>query len=436
VADQPNTPPTVPAGPPKPFKVSKWILGVFILFAALYIAISLIHIDLFGRKEAAENHMPSAPAGQSILDTFDKGRQQKMAEIARKRDLMIRELKNAGLDEETLMEIVNQLPPCDDAMRIRLAGQNYVAANQKTKQAILLNCGLDDTWHPLPQEATAIEPPTARQAKAMHSGGGTSASTSAKDKAAAALEAALKSNGVVEFVEPTAAGSTRAATASEAAPPGKAIGMTEHGDEKTQNPYLWNSSTGKQYEVFEGKIIEGILANRLAGEFTGPVDVMVTTNFYSIDHQHVLIPQGARILGESSNVNLTGQKRLAVVFHRIIMQDGYSVNLDKFHGLDQQGASGLTGRVDTHWPSLIATAVLVGAISGLSEYGAIGTGGGLGYIGFGVGQQTGQAATQILDRALNRLPTITVYEGTRVRIWVQRDFTLPDVDNHTIIPNL
>ena len=138
---------------------------------------------------------------------------------------------------------------------------------------------------------------------------------------------------------------------------------------------------------------------------------------------------GAQIL-------VTGQKRLAVVFHRIIMQDGYSISLDKFRGLDQQGASGLTGRVDTHWPSLIATAVLVGAISGLSEYGAIGTGGGLGYIGFGVGQQTGQAATQILDRALNRLPTITVYEGTRVRIWVQRDFTLPDVDNHTVIPNL
>jgi type IV secretion system protein VirB10 len=103
--------------------------------------------------------------------------------------------------------------------------------------------------------------------------------------------------------------------------------------------------------------------------------------------------------------------------------------------LDQQGAAGLTGRVDTHWPSLIATAVLVGAISGLSEYGGIGTSG-LDYIRFGVGQQTGQAATQILERALNRLPTITVYEGTRVRIWVQRDFTLPDVDNHTVIPNL
>jgi len=41
-----------------------------------------------------------------------------------------------------------------------------------------------------------------------------------------------------------------------------------------------------------------------------------------------------------------------------------------------------------------------------------------------------------LDRALNILPTITIYEGTRVRIWVQRDLQLPAYENHTISPTL
>jgi type IV secretion system protein VirB10 len=54
----------------------------------------------------------------------------------------------------------------------------------------------------------------------------------------------------------------------------------------------------------------------------------------------------------------------------------------------------------------------------------------------GIGAQTGQQATQILDRALNVLPTVTVYEGTRVRIWSAQDFTLPAYENHAVNPAL
>lgn len=54
---------------------------------------------------------------------------------------------------------------------------------------------------------------------------------------------------------------------------------------------------------------------------------MLTTDVYSHDRQHLLIPQGSRILGEVKPVASFAQQRLAVVFHRIIMPDGYSVSL-------------------------------------------------------------------------------------------------------------
>jgi type IV secretory pathway VirB10-like protein len=93
--------------------------------------------------------------------------------------------------------------------------------------------------------------------------------------------------------------------------------------------------------------------------------------------------------------------------------------------------------VDTHWPKVIATAALVGAIGGLCQIGASGTSiGGVDAIRLGVGQQTGQESMQILNRALNILPTVTVYEGTCVRIWIQRDLQLPAYENHTLAPNL
>lgn len=435
-----QSPAIPPSIPPKPFKISQWLVGVFALFVVAYVAISLIRLpDTSKEKRSAQ--LPAAVAGQSDVDSFQQMRDEKFRGLARKRALMLAELQKAGLkDEAALLEIVNQLPPCDNAERQKLNGQNYVAVNQQSKQVVQFSCGLDDTWHPLPQEASAIEPPTPEQQRAMRRMGNRQSGNeaSAKEKAAQALDAALQSSSVVDYITPPGVSGARAVPVSD----GKPVEVARRGEpaddsREGKHGYEWDTFTGPLYRVFEGDVIEGILTNRLAGEFTGPVNVMVTTNLYSRDRQHILMPQGTRVLGEAAKVGLSGQQRLAVPFHRAIMPDGYSVDIDKFAGLDQQGATGLTGRVNTHWPRVIATAVLVGAIGGLAQAGGIGGSyNGVDAIRLGVTEQAGQSAMQILNRALNVLPTITVYEGTRVRIWVQRDFQLPAYENHTVSPTL
>ena len=93
--------------------------------------------------------------------------------------------------------------------------------------------------------------------------------------------------------------------------------------------------------------------------------------------------------------------------------------------------------MNTHWAKTIGTAILVGAIGGLSQGLGVGSTYGPGtVITTGIGAQTGQQATQILDRALNQLPTVTVYEGMRVRIWSARDFEVPAYENHLVTPAL
>ena len=110
-----------------------------------------------------------------------------------------------------------------------------------------------------------------------------------------------------------------------------------------------NSAHGQPYVLFEGTILDTALLNRLAGDFAGPVKVMVTNPFYSQDRQHVLIPAGTFLLGDVQKVSGFGQRRLAVRFHRMLMPDGYSVDLDQFHGLDQAGATGLSDQVNNHY---------------------------------------------------------------------------------------
>ena len=69
--------------------------------------------------------------------------------------------------------------------------------------------------------------------------------------------------------------------------------------------------------IFEGTILEAVLTNRLTGDFSGPVNAMVTTDVYSHNRQLLLIPQGSRILGETKKVAAQNQDRLAVMFSPI-----------------------------------------------------------------------------------------------------------------------
>src|SRR5437660_7545756 len=109
-----------------------------------------------------------------------------------------------------------------------------------------------------------------------------------------------------------------------------------------------NRSRGKDYRVFEGTIIETVLTNRLDGTFSGPVNCLVSYDVYSRDHNHILVPRGSRVLGEVHPIETSGQQRLAMTFHRLIMPDGFSVNLDQFHGLDQVGETGLRDQINHH----------------------------------------------------------------------------------------
>jgi type IV secretion system protein TrbI len=193
-----------------------------------------------------------------------------------------------------------------------------------------------------------------------------------------------------------------------------------------------NAATGKTYVLFEGSILEAVLINRLEGQFSGPVECLLTTDVYSHDRQHLLIPAGTKILGETRKVENSGQTRLAVVFHRLLMPDGYSVNLDQFKGLDQIGDTGLRDQVNNHYLRIFGVSLAIGAIGAVAEAGIstglVTTSSDLMRQGFA--QSTAQSSSQILDKFLNVLPTVTIREGHRVKVYLSGDLALPDYNNH------
>jgi type IV secretory pathway VirB10-like protein len=193
-----------------------------------------------------------------------------------------------------------------------------------------------------------------------------------------------------------------------------------------------DAASGKTYVLFEGTIFETVLLNRLDGDFAGPIECLVTNDIYSHDRQHLLIPSGTKVLGEAKRVDTFGQTRLAVAFHRLIMPDGYSVSLDQFKGMNQIGDTGLRDKVSNHYIKIFGASLAVGAIGGIAEAGSGGvlTQSGTQSIQQGVGESMGQTSQRILDKFLNILPTVTIREGHRVKIYLSGDLALPDYANH------
>ena len=176
--------------------------------------------------------------------------------------------------------------------------------------------------------------------------------------------------------------------------------------------------------IHEGSFLEAALVTQLSGDFPGPVLAVVSVPFYSADRQRVLVPRGARVIGTARAVSHQDQSRLAVSFHRLILPDGRWVSLE-FHGLNQLGEGALKDQVDRHYFSLFAAVGAVGVLGGLTAARGNPYEGGAAGFRAGAGQGLGQAATRILDRFLNRLPTITIRAGHRLRVWFTSDVLVP-----------
>ena len=162
---------------------------------------------------------------------------------------------------------------------------------------------------------------------------------------------------------------------------------------------------------------------------------MVTTDVWSHDRQHVLIPQGTRCLGSVSAVNSSQQQRLFVSFHRCIMPDGFPLDLDRFAGLSAAGETALRDLVNHHYLQIFGTSLAIGAIGGLAQIGNATSGfvyNPSAVIRNGVSQQTAEESIHVLDRFLNQLPTFLVRERARVKIYLAGDLEVPAYDAHRI----
>ncbi|GLC62420.1 hypothetical protein PLESTB_001897700 [Pleodorina starrii] len=183
--------------------------------------------------------------------------------------------------------------------------------------------------------------------------------------------------------------------------------------------------------VTQGTMIQAVLETAIDSTLQGPIRGLVTTDVVAYDGSRILIPRGSRLIGSYSADVETGQNRLLVAWERIIMPDNQSVQISSFGG-DALGRSGTTGKVNNHFFRRLGAAALISTISAIpsalqddsGDGGVTISTGGSTDPATGVSNAVSGATESAIGKYVSMPPTITVNQGTRITVMVDRDLEI------------
>jgi type IV secretion system protein VirB10 len=179
------------------------------------------------------------------------------------------------------------------------------------------------------------------------------------------------------------------------------------------------------YVLQAGAVVPAALITGIRSDLPGQITAQVTEHVYdSPTGRILLIPQGTRLIGEYSNDVGFGQRRVLLVWKRLIFPNGRSIVLERQPGADAQGYAGLQDGVDYHWWDLakaagLSTLLSIGAELAVDDQDQL-----LRAIRNGAQDTINDAGQQIIRRQLNVAPTLTIRPGFPVRLIVTRDLVL------------
>ena len=182
--------------------------------------------------------------------------------------------------------------------------------------------------------------------------------------------------------------------------------------------------------LFPGAVIPASLVTEVNSESPGPVIAQVTQSIYdSATGQTLLIPQGARLIGDYRSSTRYGESRVAIIWSRLIMLDGREIELAEA-ALDPSGAAGVSGEVDNHWSDVFGAAALGTLINvGVATTEDPVAYGGSGIVvrdpvddavSDGVQRVASNVSNRVVDRGLAIPPTIRVPAGAKLTVIVTR----------------
>ena len=193
------------------------------------------------------------------------------------------------------------------------------------------------------------------------------------------------------------------------------------------NPLLKKRS---DYSLMAGTLIPGLLLTGLNSDLPGQILGQVSQNIFdTVSGAYLLVPQGTKVIGEYDSRIVYGQRRVLIVWTRLIFPNGASISLEGMPGVDLSGYAGLSDQVNNHWGRLLTGVVFSSLLSASAQisqgrnyssidptYGELAA--------QGVSRNSNEVGQEITRRNLNVQPTLEIRPGYRFNVFVNKDIIL------------
>ena len=174
-----------------------------------------------------------------------------------------------------------------------------------------------------------------------------------------------------------------------------------------------------------GSVIPAALITGIRSDLPGQITAQVTQHIYDSPTGNILlVPRGTRLIGEYDNSVAFGQRRVLLVWTRLIFPNGRSIVLERQPGAATDGYAGLEDGVDYHWWDLIKAAGLSTLLAAGAELTMDDEDRLIAAIRSGAQDTINDAGQQTIQRQLQVAPTLTIRPGFPVRVIVTRDLVL------------
>ncbi|WP_282128102.1 TrbI/VirB10 family protein [Roseobacter litoralis] len=174
----------------------------------------------------------------------------------------------------------------------------------------------------------------------------------------------------------------------------------------------------------QGSVIQAALQTAINSDLPGNVVAVVAEPVYAFSGDAVLIPRGSRLFGQYRSGVEVNQKRILILWTRVLTPDGTSMQIASVGG-DRLGRSGLTGLVDTKFDERFGGAALISIIGAAPAVAANSTEDEVTReVLEEVGSDLEDATSSVIADQVSISPTIYVDQGAMVTVLVDRDIVI------------
>ena len=182
--------------------------------------------------------------------------------------------------------------------------------------------------------------------------------------------------------------------------------------------------THPERTLTQGSVIQAALQTAINSDLPGSVVAVVSEPVPAFSGDRILIPRGSRLFGQYRSGIEMHQKRILILWTRVLTPDGTSMEIAAVGG-DQLGRSGLTGLVDTKFAERFGGAALISVIGAAPAVAAESANNETTSIVLGdVGSDLQDAVGSVIADQVSIEPTIYVDQGASVTVLVDRDVVI------------